>query len=469
VEVKTDYVPLVEFDRVITRFFVEASDDAEREVEFVSTPDLDSNAWGEGVRVAEVEQIPAGPVTVEVELRRGDEASASRRLQITATEAVAITVPLTRSCEGVVCDGGERSACLAGRCVTPECADGTGDCEFATLPLSDYPRAFVAATCARLRTCSAAAFDISFAGFDCVEVLGPSFDDTIAEQFLDALDRGTLTYDPRLARACIEAARSVSCDAPLLTFDLGECYDAFSPPEDVTDCHFDLECGRNRYCDTRAGCPGTCVPRDEVGQPCLDDATCGYGLSCRGPDAASQVCVPLAEAGDACGGEAGVCAADHFCLGLRPLRGEVGRCVPVEEAFSAREGEACNLFEGPYCALGLSCGRTAIETGICTRHPVASGGACSAGIPDMCPAGEYCLPSGVGVPEGTCVPLPREGEGCVFDIAVVRCAAGHRCVDEVCRVVGRLGDACASGDECVSRYCAGGVCTAPDCITHGSL
>ena len=126
----------------------------------------------------------------------------------------------------------------------------------------------------------------------------------------------------------------------------------------------------------------------------------------------------------------------------------------------------CDLQATRLCAADLSCvvklqGQSAVQT--CMAE-VAAGAACSFGVPTQCPDGEYC--AGTNLPmgnfNGTCTPLPGDGEACAEDPASAGCRTGLICdTDDKCRARGRLDDPCVSNDGCLSTRCDGGKCVRP--------
>lgn len=78
-------------------------------------------------RLAEL-TVPSDVLFVRVTLERGEASIASRVVAVQTRDARAITVVMTRSCEGVRCPGaGDPAAtsCVGGVCVSPECTPET--------------------------------------------------------------------------------------------------------------------------------------------------------------------------------------------------------------------------------------------------------------------------------------------------------------------------------------------------------
>jgi len=114
-DVVTDLVPAVEFDRVVAR------------IVDVSGSEREAAAARDTLRVATWE-LGRGDVVVEAGAWLGDELVVSRRVRAKVRGDVGVTAVLSRSCRGVACpeagDGPAATACLGGRCVPEDCARG---------------------------------------------------------------------------------------------------------------------------------------------------------------------------------------------------------------------------------------------------------------------------------------------------------------------------------------------------------
>lgn len=131
VDLRTDYVPGVEFSTVVVELLApDAGFDAPR-VEETRVYAVESREpFFEGVRVAEIEEVAPGPRRILVRLSDADgEVLAEIPLAVTVRGAHALTVKVTRDCAGVVCpaEGGDANAitCVGGRCVDPGCTPET--------------------------------------------------------------------------------------------------------------------------------------------------------------------------------------------------------------------------------------------------------------------------------------------------------------------------------------------------------
>ena len=143
VNLRTDLTPGVELTDVTVRI---ARADDRSSVLFQETTEAPSGAeYVSGRRVAEV-SLPRGQLLVEVELHGAAGAVVGRRpVLVTLDDSQAVTVLITRDCQGIEC--GEL-ACHAGACVDPRCSEespeacGPAECATAT----DCPTAAACAT-----------------------------------------------------------------------------------------------------------------------------------------------------------------------------------------------------------------------------------------------------------------------------------------------------------------------------------
>jgi hypothetical protein len=78
-------------------------------------------------RVASFEGLTSGTHSLAVRLLDSDGVLVERDVSVDVRQPIGITVVFTRSCSAVVCPRADptATACLAGRCVPPECTDGT--------------------------------------------------------------------------------------------------------------------------------------------------------------------------------------------------------------------------------------------------------------------------------------------------------------------------------------------------------
>lgn len=121
VDLKTDYVPFVEFDAV--RVQVDEGDVALRFDHVVER----SENYLRGQRIDET-TTQAGVHSLTLTLFRGGIPIATRRVSaIVQPPITVVTIVLTRNCQGVMCpnDNPALESCLGGRCVDPRCTPQT--------------------------------------------------------------------------------------------------------------------------------------------------------------------------------------------------------------------------------------------------------------------------------------------------------------------------------------------------------
>ncbi len=116
VDLKTDLIPGREFDGVE----LDVLDDGLGPVEeVIATSD---QSWLEGVRIAELEGLPAGDVGIQLNLVM-DEANFARRVRVALEGRTGVTVVMTRACRDVACMDGTANGCLNGICVDAACTE----------------------------------------------------------------------------------------------------------------------------------------------------------------------------------------------------------------------------------------------------------------------------------------------------------------------------------------------------------
>lgn len=324
------------------------------------------------------------------------------------------------------------------------------------VPLSDVPPLYADALCSALEACLGGVMDSFLGGADCREVTTARIQDDFAS-LSQAVADGRAKYDGTKIQACASAIEALGCaidQAP------EACVSALDGTVAVgDDCTRDYECkGSDTYCKVGSSCPGTCAQRESAGAGCSDDDHCAVGLKCT-----LGKCAAPATAGQACGGSAGTeCAMGLLCSGGDD--GEVGTCLDVDTAFSAKEGEDC-FTNAKFCELELRCtveGYDPVAQAVIAkcRKPVAAGAACNPGFPDPCPTGQYCSRPSATSFDGTCSASPTAGQPCASDLSnePAICAPGLACDGGTCRALQNLGGPCQNPAACYSEKCDGGKC-----------
>jgi hypothetical protein len=336
-----------------------------------------------------------------------------------------------------------------------------------TVPLADMPEAYAGAYCALLERCGGVLFDLTMAYEDCETLTAERIRQDGFDALSSAVGDGRVEYHADLVPACIEAVEHRPCEQ-LNERDIAACNAAVdgTVPEGG-DCTLSEECEGSLICETGDACPGTCVERYSAGIACAVDDECADGLVCS--EATARCVEPTAE-GEACGGGVEAqCEAGLFCSGDDKAMLKTGECIPLSSVALGGAGDACDPTMAMLCEDGLSCVLTALEAGSLVwecQAPAASGATCGVGIPEACPAGEYCpitlVEALLGVFEAECTPLPGVGEDCAerpLAGILPECVAYARC-DQDGRCIGLrdLGETCSRDGLCYSGHCVGGAC-----------
>lgn len=350
----------------------------------------------------------------------------------------------------------------AGMMAPPPGQDGTA---FAAL-VPMYAQAY----CEVLTRCAPPAIaDLAFGGADCDTAVLASLEDGETTEIQRAIDAGRVLYDPSKVDTCFEMLKTIDCTMQASSIlNQGVCGEIVTGTvAEGGDCGLDAECLGATYCDRTAGCPGVCTAQRGATETCNDEAQCADPFTC---DGEIRKCAKPGQADDACGGGvAADCGLGFMCVGDDPDTMKAGTCKATDDIFAAKEGEPCDFDTGKLCVDGLSCVVTITGMGagamadFACAPTVASGATCGFAIPPQCPKGEYCdgLDLMAGDAEGTCTPLPGDGDACVRHYGAP-CAADLVCdADDRCHPLGRIGDPCVAGRGCASGRCIDSVCQRP--------
>ncbi len=331
--------------------------------------------------------------------------------------------------------------------------------------VDDLPRLYADAICARYLACSGIVSDAYGFAPRCVPEVQSAIEDRDFLETRRLVAAQKLSYDPALAKACIDGVSALACE-DLTLGTPSACPGAFGGKAPVgSPCFVDAECAGESFCDPRSACPGVCAAKNTAGGPCSDNDHCAGALGCFGGR-----CGRPAMVGAACGGQV-VCDGGALCAATTHTNGdERPVCKRIADLPVAKNGEACDFGLGTYCGDGNACfytggGHTA------SYHcgpKVGSGAPCLFAVPDPCPLDEYCpvdLDASPLVLEGVCTRRLVPGQWCgLAGTSSGGCVAGDACEPArpgeppVCIPVERLGGPCRSSSTCFSGLCRGDVC-----------
>jgi hypothetical protein len=343
---------------------------------------------------------------------------------------------------------------------------GEGGAPASGVTLEELPDAYADALCTVLERCGGVYYDLVTAYEDCRTLTAERLRQAGLDALAAAVAAGSVEYHPDKVPACLSAIETRACDQ-LNDRGIDACEAAIhGTAQKGESCELNEECEGSLICEIKDKCPGTCVDRYTAGIPCTSDDECADGLVC---SQATAHCVKPAAEGEACGG--GVepqCDAGFLCQGDDATKKTPGKCIPLDAVKLGNAGDSCDPTAVALCNSGLSCVLTAITNAALTwecRAPGATGGACGLGLPEDCPAGQYCPLSLVdvagGIFESKCTALPGAGAACAARplatmpacVAYARCAADGTCVN-----LRDLGDSCDTDNVCYSGRCANGAC-----------
>jgi len=329
VDVRTDYVPGVEFAEVEVGF-----DEAGTEVTY---PVRFGEDFLRGVRVASLENAPLGQQTLRARLNAADgRRIAERRLALELSDdATTVTIVFTRACASVSCpDGDDATAtqCVGGRCVRPECSPENPDaCGEGCANADECP--------SDVAGCARAICD------EGICYVGSELGACATREFCHP-DRGC-TPEP------------VETDGAVPMSDGGVPGDG---GEDDSDMFVDASCGQP--CDTGSICELGTFDCSSGSPVCTPSGPASAGTECR---AAASGC----DVAEECDGSSTACPTDEFAPTGEVCR--AGFCDGLGECGDCEPGAACST--GNPCEVG-----TTVCTGItpaCERaSDVSSGVSC---------------------------------------------------------------------------------------------
>lgn len=278
---------------------------------------------------------------------------------------------------------------------------------------------------------------------DCPGQAARYFEDTTFAQYDLAIDRGTIVYHPENAGACLAAFDGIGCGLGALSGAPPGCRETFEGRvADGGACTLSEECSETSSCTGSGSSCGMCFHQLQIGESCTSGgAACASGSFCT-----AGVCTAQVGQGGACDPMTSeACRSGLSCV---PNSGDPshGTCMAPP---TAGPGEPCAMAT---CATGLVC---AISGTSATCRAPRTDGTCEYVVSGTdCAVGTVCNATSPGMP-GACVPYPVLASPCT-----TACAAPARCVNMVCQPTRRIGETCASSDECLSSTCTAGVCVA---------
>jgi MYXO-CTERM domain-containing protein len=155
-------------------------------------------------------------------------------------------------------------------------------------------------------------------------------------------ERGRLSYDPKLARRCLDAFAAASCETHKGNAALDAC-DTFITPKTPpgSPCNAGESCMGGGCVGLSAEKEGVCRAYVAEGGSCAE-SPCGKGLFC---EPGSKTCKPRKSAGASCNLN-GECQSEG-CNGRNPDAGTAGTC-------GAKGGEQTRCFVTSGCSYGGS-------------------------------------------------------------------------------------------------------------------
>jgi hypothetical protein len=258
---------------------------------------------------------------------------------------------------------------------------------------------------------------------------------------------GKIVYDAKAGSDCTDRIDKLAC-GPFFRIPNDPCDLAIVGAVTAGGtCYNGVECDPTTTC-AASQCPGTCLPRGNVGDDCNGLAPCVQGAVC-----VSNKCQAAGTEGQSCRAGTVDCGDGLYCSGEKPIQTTPpGTCKKVAQQTSG----ACD--QTLACAFGTVCAGidyAANTSGTC-QAPVAKGGSCTSST--FCESDAFCA-------AGKCAARPRLGEACgnvqggsasclLGWCQIPSAATSGTCVDFL-----KTDDPCDSADACglVAR-CQGGKC-----------
>lgn len=361
VNLRTDYVPNVEFDQV--RVFLAAAGEDGEDVLMHSVRDSD---YVRGQRIASFDNVAAGEYRVRAELAQNGRVVGQRSLAFVLSQSTSATIVITRNCGGVICPDGtnpDATECSGGRCVAPECSPET-------------PFACGEASCIESADCiasAACAEGVCTPEGSCIfmPVAGACGSSDYCDSTLGCLPLPLVGSDAGMN----DASTGDGGDAGMPDAGADAGMDAGSdagPPSCGAPCDTGNTCELGAFdCSTgvpvcMAAGPGNAgvVCREAAGDCDLEESCDGVSAECPSDEkqSAATVCNPAAndcDVAEECDGSSNACPLDAF----RPIG------MPCAGGF-CDESHMCS----DTCSPGASCS----PTNICRTGEIS----CAGGVPN---------------------------------------------------------------------------------------
>jgi hypothetical protein len=416
VDLRTDYVPGREFVNIVT----EVTPDGEGAQSSSRAASEGKGDYLTGERVADFGDLPQGSFQVRVRVFSGENEMLVERLaRVSVTGDYALTMVVTRNCEGVVCpepagDPG-KITCNGGKCVQPEC-------------LPEHPELCPAPDCTGDADCHADAPCVAARCFAGTCLFVPN----------DGLCKGGQSCD--VTRGCF-APGGEDCKATSATEtncgdgldeDCDGKVDCLDPDCDAKACEDGDQCTEGEVCQKSACGGGTAVECDDDNS-CTTDS-CDHTSGCQHAPLAAGACDDGNEctAGDHCAAGACVPGAASGCDDKNPCTDDTcdkDGCQHTPNTLPCDDGNACTT--GDRCTQGMCKAGPATscddknpctddscdpKTG-CTTKPKASG-PCDDGV--FCNGADTCAGGACQVHAGqpcgqVCDEANKQCVGCLVD------------------------------------------------------